>query len=98
MTKLTIPLEKVWLVRHIIPAVGGAPELVSFWVVANQWDRSPMHATIFRSEDDAQRHIDDMRHYKRAGFSPGQIVEAVPLEGAAKSLGTWIATPDSTQD
>lgn len=61
-----------------------------FWVVANQWNTSPIHATIFHSEDKAIRHIDDMRYYKRAGFGPDCIVDAVPLEGAIKTLGTLI--------
>lgn len=89
MSKITLPFERCWLIRSISPGPH-RKGLPSFWVAGREWNASPMHATIFPSEAAAQSQIDDARHYKRAGFMPNSVVEAVPLEGAAKTIGTQI--------
>jgi hypothetical protein len=61
-----------------------------FHVVANEWNGSPAHATIYHSEENAIRFIEDMRHYDRVSFGKDDIVEAVPLNGALRTLGTEI--------
>ncbi len=86
MSKLTIPFERCWLVRSLSSSPPRQTRPL-FWVAGNEWNGSPMHATIFQSEASAQRQIDDARHYGRAGFGRNAVVEAVPLEGAAKTLG-----------
>ena len=82
MSKIALLQEKCWLIRSLD---GRGPPL--FHEAANQWNRSPAHATIYRSEEVAQRAIDDMRFHRRAGFSIQIIVEAVPMSGALLALG-----------
>lgn len=93
MSKITLPFERCWLIRS--PSTGplslGKP---LFWVAGNEWNGSPMHATIFPSESAARRQIDDARHYGRVAFGAERIVEAVPLEGAVRTLGTEINLRD----
>ena len=89
MSKITLPFERCWLIRSISPGPYRKGEF-SFWAAGRQWNASPMHATIFPSEDAAQAQIDDARFHKRAGFNLNSIVEAVPLVGAALTLGTQI--------
>lgn len=93
MSKITLPFERCWLIRSISPGPyrKGEP---SFWVAGRRWNASPMHATIFPSEAAAQEQIDDARFYKRAGFGVSTVVEPVPLEGAALTLGTEIDIRD----
>ena len=92
MSKITLPFERCWLIRSISlgPWRKGLPQ---FWVAGREWNGSPMHATIFPSEAAALNQIEDARHHKRAGFMPNSVVEAVPLEGAAKTLGKQIEVP-----
>ena len=66
------------------------PKKPLFHVVANEWNGSPVHATIYPSEEAAQRLIDDMRYHKRAGFGVDCVAEPVPLEGAVHTLGIKI--------
>lgn len=85
MSKITLLQEPCWLVRS--KTLTGS---IVFHVVANQWNRSPAHATIYRSEDDARRLVDDMRYHDRVGFGPKDIVEVVPMHGALLTVGQHI--------
>lgn len=93
--KITLLAENCWVIRSPRYGTGprgeGAePKGWMFHEAANQWNGSPAHATIYRSEEVADRMVADMRYHKRAGFAPNDIVEVVPLEGALRTVGTVI--------
>ncbi len=91
MPHMMIPFERLW-VYPLAVARPSPGRQASFWVAANEWNGSPAHATMFPSEEAALRQIDDARHHKRAGFSG--VAEAVPIEGALKTLGTVVNIRD----
>lgn len=78
MSKITIAAENAWIIRS---ASNAGTWL--YHIAANQFDRCPAFATIYRSEADAQTAIDDMQHHGRVATDGG--AEAVPLEGALKT-------------
>lgn len=94
-SKITLLAENCWIIRSPRYGIGmrepdAKPIGWMFHEAANQWNKSPAHATIYHSEEVAERFVSDMRYHKRVGFGPNDIVEIVPLDGALRTLGTVI--------
>lgn len=75
MPKITLDAENAWIIRSTRP--GGA---VYYYEAQNVWNKSPAHATIYRSEDAA--HCDRCNMVKSVGRMKGELLDVVPLYGA----------------
>lgn len=82
--RIILPAQHCWLVRST-RTLPNSRAIVTYYVTPTCWDRSPVHSTIFHSEEDAQVHV-NLCHESRAplGWYDGsaEVFEAVPMLGA----------------
>lgn len=79
---IKFPATRCWVIRSQRPKRKDA-----FHIIGNQWTFAPSNATIYPREEDAMLFIatNRKRGRKKGLFNDGEILEAVPLEGALET-------------